>query len=506
MKNYKTSFIFFIFIIGSFLLRFIFISKGPYHHDTLEIVIKATQTLETLRLHYLHGPGYPLTVIFGAIFIKISTLFRINDPVFAINMLSVIFSTLCIILTYIFTKKLFNRNVGFFCALIFSFSPIFFIISTFGQTHNISIFFALLSFMLLLKFMETQKGKYLFLSGISLGLCAAARLSDLLIFIPFIYLYLTQYLQIKNKKIEINRKLFNIKNYSLLLLSIISPLIVLYLPMFKEVGINPILEASQSPFFGKFEGINLYRLYGFIGPIYNFYLNPVNTLFCLIGIYLLFKQSKKKCLFLLIWFLSLFLYYGNVSTRTSRYLILALLPLNIFTAYALNFFYTKRSYLIKISSCIIALLICATAFKEIHPLLSFHNKYALQVDFAHWVQKKTEPKAVIIAIDEKIFLDYYTNRETITRPVSCNKTKLKNYFAEKIDNILLKQKRPLYIIETAIGGKYYDPCNLFKKLLPKKYRVIYIGCRLNELWYHEFEVGVQIDTFKEKLFKIEPRL
>ena len=47
----------------AFIIRFLLISKGPFHLDTLSLAINAEKTLGTLTLHYQHMPGYPLVVI-----------------------------------------------------------------------------------------------------------------------------------------------------------------------------------------------------------------------------------------------------------------------------------------------------------------------------------------------------------------------------------------------------------------------------------------------------------
>ena len=55
----------FLFLLA-FIIRLLLISKGPFHMDTLDLAINAVKSLDNLSIHYMHGAGYPLTVIVGS--------------------------------------------------------------------------------------------------------------------------------------------------------------------------------------------------------------------------------------------------------------------------------------------------------------------------------------------------------------------------------------------------------------------------------------------------------
>src|SRR3989338_3302267 len=112
MPRIKNLFIPLSLFLLSFFIRLAFISKGPFHYDALELAINAQKTLQTFKLHYLHIPGSPLTVIIAAINIAIFRLFSVNDPVFVVNFMSVYFSSLCVVLLYWVVKELFDELSG----------------------------------------------------------------------------------------------------------------------------------------------------------------------------------------------------------------------------------------------------------------------------------------------------------------------------------------------------------------------------------------------------------
>src|SRR5436190_3864402 len=78
----------------SFWLNWSLMSKGPYHLDCLDLVIKADDRVLNGHIRPLYGPGYPLTVFMAALFHFIARLFSIQDPALAVNFMSVVFGAL----------------------------------------------------------------------------------------------------------------------------------------------------------------------------------------------------------------------------------------------------------------------------------------------------------------------------------------------------------------------------------------------------------------------------
>ena len=160
----------------SFLLRLFLTSKGSYHLDCLNLAILAERSLDTGSLQSQFGPGYPVAVLLSAFFIFVSRIFSQNDPVIAVNLMSVVSSALCIPALYVIAEKLFGRLPAFLSAVIFSVTPIFLSISIYGKSHAPSLFFLLTGICFLLSFLETREKKTLVISSIFIGLMGASRL------------------------------------------------------------------------------------------------------------------------------------------------------------------------------------------------------------------------------------------------------------------------------------------------------------------------------------------
>jgi len=472
--------LFLIIFLFSFIIRLSLISRGPYHYDGLELAICSEKTLDTLRINYMHGPGYPFTVILGSIFVFLFRLLGNDNPVLAVNFMSVVFSSLGVLMLYLIIRRLFNLPVALFSSILFSFSPAFLSVSIYGMNISISIFFVLVALLCMIRF-NHDKRVYLVLSGISLGLAAASRLSDALMVLPLSIFYFLEYRKDRYANLK-------------WLLYFVAPLFLIvvtfYIPMFIKIGLSQIISFIKNPqgaqFLGLFSRVMLISFRWILDM-----LSIPGLIIAIVGGFYLFLNNRRVSLFLILWFLILFLYYANVSTVEPRMLVITIIPLIISMGYFIFFIFQK----FKVLSIILLILLTILMFINIYPVLSFRHQNALQVDFAKWVESLTENNAVIIAADEWIFLNYYTDRKTMGYPYTCYIEIIDAYFTNTIEDFLNKGI-PVYIIKTAFA---YDPCRLFQDKLLNDYKLIFIGEHLNEDWHHKC---ISSGIFIEELFKI----
>lgn len=468
----------------AFSLRLSFISKGPFHFDALDLALASQKTLETGRLVYeSHGTGFPLTVLAGAFTIKFLNFFGFSDPVFGVNFMSVFTGALGVIILFFLVEKLFGfRRAIFSAALFCCFSP-YLVISTFGKSLTISICFALASMYYMLRFLEENKRHHFFYSAVFLGFCMAARLSDALIALPIVYLYFS----------------FKPLTYARVKFFVVYMIIVLlvggfwYIPFLLDRGLNPFVTIlttdSQSQYLGVFSELLVLASYWMM-----FIFQPAGIILIGAGFLSLIAQKKgKQFFFLLIWFLSLHLFYGNVSSMGLRYLVIAWIPLIIAQGVFLGSF---KGRLALVAVCG-ALLLIMSQFGQCAFALEFRHRYALQKDFAQWVAKKTSPDAVVIAMDEGLFIRHYGKRNTLAHPITTSRNFMDNYFENNVDP-LLQEGRDVYVISTALLT--YDPKRLFQDELFRRYDVILIGEHKNEDWHHAL---LRLELFNEQLYQLK---
>jgi len=497
----KRTFVLIILFLFSFLVRFAFISKGPFHYDALDLALSAQKTLATGVLHYEHGTGFPLTVICGAFFIFVLNFFGVTDPVFCVNLMSVVAGALGVLSLFFLVEKLFDdgasvlpgggsgRNAGFhtamFAAILLSCFGPHVLISTFGKSLTLSIALSLTSAYYMLRFTREDKNKYLVFSAVFLGFCAAARLSDALMALPISFLYFSAG----------RRNFRRVRSFLAFGIIAASTAALYYVPMLLEKGIGPLLNVltshSQSQFLGPFSFILRFSL----GWLLDLFMMPGVLLIVAGFLFMIFKRLRRQRHFLYVWFLALQFFYGNISSSGPRYLVIAWIPLLIAQASFLGSFKGRRFYL----ASALVLLIALGDFARFAPSLEFRHLRALQIEFNEWLASKTSADAVIIAVDEGIFIEYYAKRRTLTKPITCKKDEINRFFDEEIDG-LLGEGKEVYVVSSALLT--YDPCFLFKRMLPERYKVVFIGKKLNEDWHHAF---FNRYFFREELYQIKKK-
>jgi Gpi18-like mannosyltransferase len=138
---------------------------------------------------------------------------------------SAVFGTGVILLTYLIGKRLFNKKVGFFAALFFSFDGLLFVMSRVGMADVYLLFFILLTLVLVLK-------EHLFWGALCLGLSLATKWTSLYLF-PLLAIISFYQLFPLLKKGDYKEffKVFYLRNWLFLLVSVLVYLAV-YLPFF----------------------------------------------------------------------------------------------------------------------------------------------------------------------------------------------------------------------------------------------------------------------------------
>jgi hypothetical protein len=119
-------------------------------------------------------------------------------------------------------------------------------------------------------------------------------------------------------------------------------------------------------------------------------------------------------------------------------------------------------------------------------------------EYAQWVASRTRPQDIVIAMDEAAFIQYYGQREILIRKPEPDDKEIDLFFAEGIDKALAEGRR-VYIIQSALA---YDTSFKFKNRLLGRYKIIYIGFRINEDWHHAL---LSLELWPERLWEIKKK-
>lgn len=321
-KNKKEYF--FIFILITFIIfsRIFFFIDFFNDWDPINFALSLNKF--NILKEQPHPPGYPSIVLIG----KIINFFTKNELI-SLQILSLIFSILSVIIFYLFLKDLIkNRFLSFLYTLIFSISPIFFY---YGTTPDIYVIEAFLSLIFsFFGYLTLKDNKFLIFFVIIYGLIGSFRFNDTIFFLPFFLFILL-------------KKRINIKN--LLKISILIFILILlwYIPVniygggFKNHSFHSKVLYSWVLGTSLFSNVNYWQ-----SVTFETFLNFIKDIFIPLSfIFIFINRIKKDFLyFVSLIFLSLIFYFFIHAPKVGYYL-------TIIPIIYLLFFYTVEKIKLK---------------------------------------------------------------------------------------------------------------------------------------------------------------
>ena len=466
----------------SFLVRLSLISKGPFDVDNLGVMIKAQETLETLKLRYFLGTGYPGMILLACLFLSMGNMIGHSDPVFMVNLISVLFGALCIPLFYLITKKWFDTITAVLSTLLFSFSPLFLSLSTYGSNHPPSLFFTLLGLLYALTYHETRKRIHFYTAALAWGLVGAIRLQDLtMIAIPFSLIYLIGLMTNKERSSLSPSQI--IGNFIYLWMIIFCIVYIFHLPYLLSPDISHYLKQLS-------DYLQVSSGFGTKGIFHDIFLEAFETLYknfstpgllyVIGGFLLLWWRKRKIFIYCLLWIGVPLYFLMHCMNLAPRFFTIILPALYI----CAGFFFARMFALpcfIRCSFVIIFFLSVILIPLPILPILLDRHKFAYLPDYARLVGQLTEENARIITGDESSFLSYYGKRTAFGRPK--NKyytTEELMHFKQQLD-ALLDQNVPVYM--TYSGLFSYNLKKRFSEFMLTHYEINIIGGTFFESWH-----------------------
>lgn len=482
--------------LASFLLRLALISKGPYHIDGLGLAIQSEATLAMGQLQPFLWIGYTMTLLLGTFSVWLAKLSGQNDPVAAVNLMTVTLSSLTIPTAGVFIRKVLNPQAAFTACVLLSVFPLFLSLSTFANSHIPTLFFLFPALIALTEYKTTNHPAGLLLAGILLGLTGASRLQDIvLLFVPISCFF---FMPLEGRRDHGRQILPFAGLWGLAGLTIL----LVYLPMQLTSGTPGYL-----PFFNAYQKACLHT--NTFLPKFNIHMIQKSLLIiknelsfpgiaaAAAGLVLMGRHKPGALCFFLLWFLCPLAFYGNIFTATSRYLMLSLLPLIIGAGYAFSFLLSSQNRVNRIAALTLFLFLNIAFLVKAIPVLYFRHQYALTPDFARWVGTVTEPQAVIVGEDENYFVSHYAERATFPWPHEAPGRIDPAPFAAWLNGQLARQQ-PVYV--TVTNNIRVPEDRDFYHFLKNHYRLTLIGRPLYEDWHHS-TTSLQIERIC--FYKIE---
>lgn len=481
-KNPPWAFPVILFVLNLFVLVSL-VSKGPYHGDCLYLVTQVDRTLASGKLLDYFWPGYSLFFLMTLGFSSLAQTFFHVAPVTGVNLMNAILGAACIPIFLLFCKRLIDQPTAFYSSILLSTLPMFSTLSTYGNSHISSLFFLVCGLFFLLK-AETRR-TFLPLSALCFAAMANCRTQDFLFMLPAVgYLFF-----LKSPARERTPRKF--RNLIFFLSLIAALMLMMQWPWLSKDGLsvygNFILTFRKAAFpsnalWAKSLFPSSVKLLATVSQK----LSLPHVLLSLAGMALLIRERPRVAVFLVLCLLGPLIFYIQIFTFTSRYLLNPLAAILIPAGYLVSRLSASRMRLIRILTIVVFLVINILALARIAPVLIFRNHFDVMPEFGRQVGRITEPEAVIIASDEAGFISYFGKRATCPWPVDVFTDHSQDY--ENFRHWLSGRwsaGQPVYIV---LFPHYANKINqLFIRYLCKDYRLRRAGILWYEDWHKEID-------------------
>jgi len=498
----------------NFFISFFAMNAGLFHSDSVNLAQTIEKTYATGKLQPGPNGRYGTIIINSLLHYPFHLFGRSAD--FTVRFSGILFHSLSIIMLFFFINELFADGImAFFVSLLFSFVPFYFSPNTYGKEHGLGMTVLFVSLFLLCR--GTRNGS-LFLICISSFLMAATvtireamLLSLPLYFILFFHPRIL--LRKESARVSANEDVFSLRK---LFLALIRDNYAIEFPVYARklkyvlAATLPFCLLFSFLFYGylfkvihnsfSFGPATCSVFFGLFSPILKLackdILTGVSALVLILFILGARKMIADKKLFLTLFFflwLMIIFYVGNISLYSARYLDIVVVPIFVFAGY-----YVRDMYKIYKIIAMVTVLICVLHMLFFSSkMLATRHLWCGPKEFALYVKDHTEPDAVVIAIDEYPFIEYYSHRTTLVPRVSMDRRDVVE-FNRKLSGYI-RNDTPVYLISSAFA--YDDRTGLRKNLLTN-FELYFIGEKFNEE-FHRPEFSLQ--TFKERLYRLNPK-
>lgn len=484
LLSVKTIYILTFLFLISFVPRLIYINGGLLHHDSVQTAIATEKTLETGKLHGITENRYGYILINVVAYAIPHYMFDIKTSEFVVTLVTIIFASLSIVMLYLFVKEItYDKYIAISSALVLSFLPIYFALTTYAKELSVSMFFILSSFYFLIKAIKTDLATYKMLFSLSLGYSLFVRVSDVFISIPLfliIYLFADKFL---NQDSIMLRNRYNIKNLALLS----TPLFFAFV-LFLIVQGNTISSQLTS---NQFLSIRTSWFDFFITLL--IYMPPIISFLFAYGIFYITKEKKYLSFCLIFWFLAVLFFYSSFATSKLRFFVPLLAPLSIFSGFALG--KLKENY--SIVSLVVLLASVTLMFITVQPSVAYRHNYSSEREISLYFANISESNAIIIDEgDNGVFYDYYAKRKSFECPLGISSL-------DKIDHAL-DANIPVYFHRYCISLGRGTDMEFTKTIdtLSKKY----VWAEVGNVYRDNYEDVVYLHPKEYKIMKLRKKL
>jgi hypothetical protein len=361
----KDAIIITLLLVAGFIFRIVGIDFGLpqlFHPDEPALVNRAYHMVVSgdLNPHFFNYPSLVIYLLYGVFSLQhfiFGSLTR-TDLYLTARIVVAIMGTITILLTYLIGRKLYNNEIGIIAAAFIAFTPLAVNDSHYATVDVPLMFFVTLAFLAICYLIHTGSLRWYVLSGIFIGLSAAAKYNGALMGLVLLVAFLLR-IRLYTKKsrrpiFEEFKKLLAAYCATAITFAISSPYIILdHSKSIKDImfEINHMRAGhgvlfSETPI-GYIHHLQT-SLYSGLTPV----LELISILGLILIVYTVFRKDSKgknvtAGILILTWVLSYYAIIGSWEVKFPRYVIPLLPFLALSAAYFTYWISQKGSLLIQ---------------------------------------------------------------------------------------------------------------------------------------------------------------
>jgi hypothetical protein len=461
----------------SFGVRALFVNPGFFHHDSILLIRAVEQSLDEGGLAPLLDGRYS----YVAFSLPFALLFRaLGWPMdLAFNLLTAGVASLSVILEFLLVRDITrSRFAGASAALLLSFMPVYWSVTTHALVHAFSVTLVLFAFTALLRSNASGSRAVAAAAATALVLAVSARVPNLLLLPAFACLWLEP--RVRGGTLRFDRER----------LARQAPFVAVPL----VIGLAAMAWAQSDLILAKA------RYDAFLGPFSPGFVRALRSLDANLGIAAwilvvtgaglsIVGERRAVVTALFLWGLPLLFFYGNVASFAPRFYCSLFPVLALFMALALH--------RIQRSSRLAALALLSWLVFDMavvaYPIVRDRHRFSGGKEYALWLDRRIEPDALVIAMDYGVFVEYYAGRRVTSHPQGPAAAVLA-WSAGVLEEI--DAGTPVYMMES---GFSYDPDEIVRRVVMSQFEVTPVGSHLSED-YHK--ASLQRRVHRNQLFRL----
>jgi hypothetical protein len=208
------------------------------------------------------------------------------------------------------------------------------------------------------------------------------------------------------------------------------------------------------------------------------------------------RRRRPLFVLLLLW-LPLCLYFGNLPARSERYFLFVLVPLCALPAAAVDALADRigRPLPRRALVAAAAALLCGQGAATAYPALAARAERIGPRAMGLYIREHTEPDASVLVMDEAPFVEYFGGRKALLHPIG-GPVALAPFVEEVRDRVLRGEH--VYMAHSALT---YDDDGYLQEMLDGAVDYVLVGIVPDELWVRDI---VRHNPTDQGLFRLVP--